>query len=82
MSDGPNKAVHNERLKLRAAAMNGVAIAAVVAGFITPLAALTFGLSSLSGASSLTTTMASLAWLIGGVTLHFLAGRVLGGLRE
>jgi hypothetical protein len=69
--------IHNERTKLSATALNGVAIASIVAGFITPLAALTFGVSGPVGRGVLVTALASFAWLAVGLGLHFLA-RALG----
>lgn len=42
-SDPTATLIHNERAKLRATALNGIAIASIAAGFITPLAALAFG---------------------------------------
>lgn len=74
--------VHNERTKLSAAALNGVAIASIVAGFITPLAALTFGIPGPIGRGVLVAGLASVAWLAVGLGLHFAARRLLGGLKE
>jgi hypothetical protein len=45
----PNKAVHNERLKLLATTINGVAIATIVAGAVTPLVVWTYGIQSGGG---------------------------------
>jgi hypothetical protein len=82
VTDGPNKTVLNERAKLTASLLNGVAIASVVAGVVTPLAALTIGLGTISGRHPLAATVLSLAWLAVAGILHFLARRALGGLRE
>lgn len=82
MSEGPNKSVRNERLKLRATALNSIAVASVVAGFITPLAALTFGLSGMADRWIVVTFAAMLAWLALGGILHAAGSFVLGGLRE
>ena len=78
----PTKLVLNERIKLLATALNGVAIAAIVAGFVTPLAAVSLGIETPAERSLSVTVLASLAWLVGGVGLHVLASLVLGGLRE
>ena len=82
MSGGPSKTVRNERLKLRAAALNGIAMAAVVAGVVTPLAAATFGILPTSARGAIATAAGIAAWLSIGAGLHILAGRLLGGLRE
>lgn len=79
--EGPSKLVHNERLKLRATALNGLAVASIVAGFITPLAALSFGLSApIYGVSF--AAIAAIAWLAGGIALHSAATWLLKGLQE
>jgi hypothetical protein len=74
--------VDNERTKLSAAALNGVAIASIVAGFITPLAAVTFGIPGAAARGLVPTTIFSVLWLLIGIGLHFLARRLLGGLKE
>jgi Mg/Co/Ni transporter MgtE len=74
--------VQNERTKLSAAALNGVAIASIVAGFITPLAAVTFGIPGAAARGVGLSTIFSLLWLLIGLGLHFLARRLLGGLKE
>jgi len=53
--------IHNERTKLSATALNGVAIASIVAGLVTPIAALTFGMTAPGGRSVPLTMMP--AWL-------------------
>lgn len=79
MTEAPSKTVRNERIKLHAAALNGVAVASAVAGFVTPLIALSYGV----GASATRgTALAAVAWLALALFLHYLAWRVLGGLQE
>ena len=78
----PSKTVQNERTKLTATWLNGVAIASIVAGVVTPLAALTFGFGSTSSRSTAVAVLVSFAWLAVGIGLHVGARRVLGGLRE
>jgi Mg/Co/Ni transporter MgtE len=74
--------IRNERTKLSATALNSVGIASIAAGFITPLAAVTFGVPGAGAGGPLITTFAALAWLIVGLVLHWLARRLLGGLVE
>jgi hypothetical protein len=54
----------------------------VAAGFITPLAALSFGLIGTAARSGIATTFVPIAWLAAGIALHFSARPLLGTLRE
>ncbi len=74
--------VHNERTKLSATALNGVAIASIAAGFITPLAALAFGVPGTGGRGPAFTALSAVTFLATGIGLHMLARRLLGGLVE
>ncbi|WP_048710768.1 hypothetical protein [Microvirga massiliensis] len=74
--------IHNERVKLSASALNGVGVAMIAAGFVTPLVAMTFDVPGSAARGALVTTLAALAWLVAGVSLHLLARRLLGGLQE
>jgi hypothetical protein len=65
--------VHNERTKLLATALNNLALAIVVAGFVAPAIS-----GQLRGGSQ---TVATLACIIGGIILHLFAQAVLGGIR-
>ena len=65
--------IHNERTKLRATALNGVAITSIAAGFITQLAALAFGVPGAAARGPIPTSIAALAFFVIGVGLHFLA---------
>lgn len=78
----PTKAVQNERTKLTATMLNGIAIASIVAGVVTPLAALTFGFGSTSSRTPILALLFSLAWLFVGAGLHLIGRWVLGRLRE
>lgn len=74
--------IENERTKLSASALNGVGIASIVAGFITPVAALAFGVPGAGGRGPALTLIAAAAFLATGIGLHVLARRLLGGLVE
>jgi hypothetical protein len=74
--------IHNERTKLSATALNGTAIASIAAGFITPLAAVSFGLPGSAARGALVTTLFAVAWLGVGSVLHLVARYLLGNLRE
>lgn len=82
MSEGFEKLVHNERMKLGATLVNSVAIACVVAGVVTPIAALTYGLSAAPGQDARTVTITCVAWLAVAGALHYFARVVIGRLRE
>lgn len=45
--------VANERWKLTATALNGLAVATMVTGFVAPLVAVSYGVSSVPGVSYL-----------------------------
>jgi hypothetical protein len=72
--------VADERTKLSATFMNGVAIAMVAAGSIAPLAALSYGLPNT--AAGRTVALIGVGWLIGGLVLHFVARWSLRGISE
>lgn len=74
--------IENERIKLSASALNGVAIASIAAGFITPVAALAFAVPGTGGRGPTLTIIAAAAFLVTGIGLHVLARRLLGGLVE
>jgi hypothetical protein len=58
--------IHNERTKLPATALNGTALASIAAGFITPLAAISFDVPGSADRGALTTTLFALARLVTG----------------
>lgn len=83
--DSPSKRdtlVHNERTKLRATALNSIAITSIAAGFVTPLAAVAFGVPGAAARRLVPTMIAAVAFFLVGVGLHLLAIRLLGGLKE
>ncbi len=73
-------AVHNEQTKLLATALNNVAVAYVVVGFVTPLTAMSFGVSSAPPLRTATATFAGI-WLCTAIGLHWVARRVLRSLK-
>ena len=70
----------DERTKRAATALDSVRIASIAAGFITPLAAVAFGVPGAGAGGPLITTLAARARLIVGLVRHRLARRLLGGL--
>lgn len=68
------RAVENEQAKLLATALNNVAVACVVIGFVTPMTALSSGVAS-AQVARIDTLSFSLLWLSIGITLHFGAWR-------
>lgn len=74
--------IHNERTKLSATALNGTALASIAAGFITPLAAISFDVPGSAARGALPTTLFALAWRVTGGILHLAARYLLGSLRE
>jgi hypothetical protein len=66
MMDGgdPMPLVSNERWKLTANALNGVAVATMVTGFVAPLVAVSYGVSSMNGTVYFVVTGAT--WFLGG----------------
>ena len=68
--------VGNERTKLTATAVSSLGLAMGVSGFVAPIVALSFGLSSAPLATGLTHVV-SFAWLGAAGALHVLARRML-----
>lgn len=71
--------VHNERVKYLANWLNGIATAAVAAGVISPLVAVTYGFVS-EPKDRLVLLAATVAWFAIGAALHFVVRAVLGRL--
>jgi hypothetical protein len=70
--------VQDERTKLTATFMNGIAVAMVAAGGIAPLVAFSYGLpGSVQGA---TVALVGAGWIAGGFALHFTARWLLRGM--
>jgi hypothetical protein len=67
--------VHNEQTKLTATALNNIAVAFVIAGFIGPLVAYGFGSTTLP--PTLPTAVISLSWFLTGLILHLIARLIL-----
>jgi hypothetical protein len=74
--------IHNERTKLSATALTGTAIASIAAGFITPLAAVWFGVPGAGARGALMTPLFAGARLAVGGNLHLTARYLLGSLGE
>jgi hypothetical protein len=72
--------IHNERWKLTATALNGVAIVMAATGFIVPIVNLSYGAPATADTWLL--ILISLAWFGSAVSLHLLARYVLGRLKE
>lgn len=71
--------IENERTKLTATAINNLALAFAVAGFVAPLVGYSFGLAS-APPVGFTTMLVSLIWLTVAIALHLLARIVLRSL--
>jgi len=67
-------AVHNARVQLMATAVNNLALAFIVAGFVAPVVT--------GNVRGLGTVLIALAWIGLGAALHFGAQLVLGSLRQ
>lgn len=74
---GPSNAVHNERMKLSATFLNTIGSATVVVGGITPLAALAYGMGTITREVWLAVALA-VCWIAAGVGLHFVGRAILG----
>ena len=72
--------IGNERTKLTAAFLNGVATATVGAGAIAPLVAATYGIPG--AAPGATLALVGLCWLVAGIVIHLVARWLLRRLRE
>jgi hypothetical protein len=69
--------IHNERLKLSATWLNGLATAAVAVGSIAP------SIAAVTGATSpIVAVGLAVFWLLVGTGLHFAARALLGRLRD
>lgn len=73
--------VRTEQTKLLATAINNVAVAFVIVGFVTPVTAASFGIAN-APAVTPRSTLFALAWVATGFALHWLARRALRGLRS
>jgi hypothetical protein len=71
--------VYNEQTKLTATALNNVAVAFVVAGFVAPVVGFANGLELRLGVASTTFTA---VWLATGLILHVTARLILRRLKS
>ena len=74
--------IHNERVKLTATWLNTLAAATVVTGVIAPITAIVFGLPANGTLSRVDFLFATLAWLLLGAILHWVARYALRSLQE
>jgi hypothetical protein len=75
--------VHNERIKLTAAAIDRVSTAMFVVGFLGPLASSIFGPPSTAIAfHGIVDIIEGAFWLLIGALLHLTARRLLSGLKS
>jgi len=72
--------IDNERTKLTAAWLNGLATAAAAAGAIAPAAAAFYGVTS-GPSAGLRLVLGMAIWIGAGLGLHLAARRVFGRLR-
>lgn len=72
---------HNERIKLSAAALDRASTACFAVGALAPLVG-SYAAPSGNHVSVFWVVLMALAWSLAAVALHFLARRVLRGLRE
>jgi hypothetical protein len=75
--------IHNERWKLTATWVNAVGVGIVIAGSVTPIVALAYGLRA--GPQPIgagTIIVLTLVWILIGLALHLMARALLGRLRE
>jgi hypothetical protein len=70
--------IRNEQTKLTATALNNVAVAFVIAGFVGPAVALGYGSNAVPQGAI--TIFVSIVWLFVGFILHSIAKLILRGL--
>lgn len=70
--------IQDERTKLTATFLNGIAISMVVAGAVAPLIAYSYSVVPPAGGGYV--LIIGGGWIIGGVTLHRVARNVLKGM--
>lgn len=75
--------IPNERWKLTANWLNTIAAGTVIAGCVTPLVALAYGLrTNPEAVSTWVIVLLTLVWISVGVALHIMARAILGRLQE
>ena len=73
--------IDNERTKLTANWLNALAAGVVVTGVVAPAVGVIYGVPGPSGAGYLILAISSVVWLAMGTAPHFLARKLLKGLR-
>ncbi|MCJ2009627.1 hypothetical protein MKK64_11390 [Methylobacterium sp. E-025] len=73
------RAANIEQTKLLATAINNVAVAFIVIGFVTPITAASFNLGGVGPLRSESTVL-TLVWLFTGIGIHLIARRILRGI--
>lgn len=73
-------AVHDEQTKLLATAVNTIAVAFAVIGFVTPITAMSFGIASAPTLHPATAFFVAI-WLCAVIGLHWVGRRVLRSIR-
>jgi hypothetical protein len=73
-------AIHNEQTKLLATALNNIAVAYVVIGFVTPMTAASFGVAT-APAIRIDNAIFTVVWLCAGCALHYGARRGLRSMK-
>jgi hypothetical protein len=71
--------IHSKQTKLTATALNNVAVAFVIAGFVGPIMALGYGPAAMP--SDVVAIVVSIIWLSVGFVLHVIAKLVLRDLK-
>jgi hypothetical protein len=71
--------IRNERTKLTAVALNNVAVASIVAGTLSPVVGMAYGLAA-PHRGGWVTALLSVFWIGSGACLHMAARAVLGRL--
>ena len=71
--------VHNEQTKLTATALNNVAVAFVIAGFVGPMVAVGYGSAAM--AKDGIAILVSIIWIFVGFILHSIARLILRDLK-
>lgn len=72
-------AVHNEQTTLLATALNNIAVASAVIGFVAPITAMSFGIANAPVLQPATAFFAA-TWLCAATGLHWIGRRVLRGI--
>jgi len=72
--------IENERTKLTATWLNNLAVASIVAGWLSPVAGMVYGLTNPPRDIVILISL-SIAWLLAGLVLHLIARAHLGRLK-